>query len=177
MKSKQLPCELCGKEVNIRSTLKEGENKGKKVCPSCTAKNKLPKVYTSKIKKQTTKNKKKRSEERQDFPEFFRDAILELQENPICQNCGCLINTSFNPSWNIAHILNKSKYKSVATNKYNKLFLCASKDINGNNCHEKFDSGLEVRKTMPVFELAVQNFVKFKDECLEHGKEFDTFDI
>lgn len=171
IKSKRLPCELCGKEVNIRSTLKVGDNKGKKVCPYCVSKNT--------VKKSTDQNKRaksKRAAEREGLPEFFDSSISELKENPFCQNCGCKINTNYNPSWNIAHILSKRTYKSVSSNTHNKLFLCSSKDLGGNSCHEKFDSGLEVRKTMPVFDLALQKFVKFKDECLERGKEYTIFE-
>ena len=176
MKSKKLPCELCGKEVPMRSTIKTGENKGKRACPYCASKTLEKKVYKFKAKKRTEKTAAKRSEERKDFPKFFEESISELQSDPFCQNCGCKINSNYNPSWNIAHILSKRTYKSVSTHKDNKLFLCSSKDIGGNNCHDKFDSGLEVRKSMPVFELALQKFVKFKDECLERGKEFYIFE-
>lgn len=176
MKAKPLPCQLCGKEVSIRSTIKEGEFKGKKACPFCASKHKEQKPYKFTAKKRTEKTSAMRSEERKDFPRFFVESIEELQRNPVCQNCGCRINASYNASWNIAHILSKRTYKSVSTHEENRLFLCSSKDESGNFCHEKFDSGLEERKSMPVFSLALQKFVKFKDECLERGKEYSIFE-
>lgn len=176
MKAKQLPCELCNIPVNIRSKIKEGEHAGKKVCSSCKAANSAKKTYKFTAKKQTAKTAKKRKAQRAGLPEFFANAIAELETAPFCQNCGCGINISFNPSWNVAHILSKRMYKSVAAHPDNKVFLCSSKDAQGNNCHEKFDSGLEVRKTMPVYSVALQNFVKFKDECLERGREFYIFE-
>lgn len=93
-----------------------------------------------------------------------------------CDNCGCRINVGYLPSWNIAHILSKRHYKSVAEHKENTLTLCSSKDIGSKHCHEKFDSSIEDRVNMPVFKIAMLKFAKFRDECVERGKEFSIFD-
>lgn len=147
-----LPCQLCGREVPIRTRIKSGENKDKKACNYCASKNKAKKV---------------------DYSSFFAKSIKN--SDAICQNCGCYVNLDFKGSWNIAHILSKRTYPSVGEHLDNFVVLCSSKD-NGNLCHEKFDANILGRENMPVFELALQKFVKFKDECLERGKEFYIFE-
>lgn len=171
MESRKLPCELCGSEVAIRSTIKTGEYKGQKACPVCKATHdKKPKARTV-LKRITDKTKQKRQKERENYPKFFRMSIEELKKDPRCQNCGEKINASFQPHHNIAHILPKQRYKSVATHPDNKVFLCASKDYR-NACHEKFDSGASAMVEMPVFLLAVEKFQRFKDKVTENGKLF-----
>lgn len=161
MKPKQLPCDLCGRMCNIRSTIREGENKGAKVCPGC-------KGNPMQAKPSGKKSGKK-------LGGFFEEASRDVIKNPICQNCGSPIKALYLPHWNVAHILQKSVYKSVADHPDNFLILCADKD-QANNCHEKFDSGIESRVEMPVFRIALTKFVKFKDECLERGKEYFIFE-
>lgn len=177
MKSRKLSCQICGTDVPIRSTIKTGENKGKKACPGCKTKADGSQISKgkSRLKPITSKRKKIRAEERKGLPEFFITSISELKEKPFCQNCGERINTSFEAHHNIAHILPKSRYKSVMTHPDNKLFLCASKD-NRNACHEKFDSSLSAMMEMPVLETAVEKFQKFKDEVAENGKLFHILD-
>lgn len=177
MKSSKLPCEICDSFVTIRSTIKTGDNRGKKACPGCKNRADGSQISkgSSRLKPITKKRKAARKKERAGYPKFFRTAIFELKENPVCQNCNQPINASFEPHHNIAHILPKSRYKSVATHPDNKLFLCASKD-NRNGCHEKFDSGVTNMMEMKVFSLAVEKFQKFKDKVTENGKLFHILD-
>lgn len=173
--SKKLPCELCAFMVPIRSTIKEGVHKGKKACPICKSKHvtkPLKKQY--RIKHTSKKAALKRKVERKDFPKFFEAAIAELFKRPFCENCGEHIQINYMPVHNIAHILNKSKYKSVSTDPENYLLLCAAKD-NRNACHEKFDGAPSDMVQMPVFELAKEKFEKFKDKVTEKGKLFHIF--
>lgn len=172
MKKRMLPCELCGRECSLRSKIKSGDNAGKKACPGCASRNREKKTYKP-INKQTEKGRAKRQERREGLGDFFAKAVEGMV--PICENCGCAINANYNPHWNIAHILSKSSYPSVSRHPENFLILCSHKD-NGNQCHEQFDSSLSRRQAMPVFGKAVQKFVKFKDECLERGKEYSIFE-
>jgi len=174
-------CEIpnCGRNVAIRSTVKTGEFKGKKCCPSC--KNKLEpkaKVFKKPIKKITDKNLAKRKTEREGLPEFFAEAISLLKINPRCQNCGVKIKTWLHPVNNIAHLLRKSYYKSVMTNKANYVFLCDSKDNpdTGRSCHHDFDNKISERPLMPVFETVIVRYRLFKDEVLETGVEKSIYD-
>jgi hypothetical protein len=174
--SKTYKCEneTCGKQVSIRSTIKEGPNRGLKVCSYCKYKleQKVPQVSKIKpIKKYTSKNIEKRKEERKDLPSFFSFMAKILSQRPICDNCGCKIDHFKFPVNNIAHILSKRKYKSVMTNPNNILFLCTSKDTDGQNCHERFDSSISIRESMPCFAKAKEKYKLFKDFVVEYGNE------
>jgi len=162
IQQKPKTCKSCGESKLIFSrgrckvcTLKEGKNS---------------------IKKSTEKSKEKRQEERKDFPKFFQDAIEKLKLNPVCQNCGGKINANYEPAWNIAHILLKAKFKSVATHPDNYIFLCSSKDPNTNYCHEDFDGNIKDRPNMPVYPIAKEKYLKFRDEVLEFGNERTIFE-
>lgn len=152
-------CKSCGEEKYIFS-------KGN--CEQCSKKT------TPKIKTATPKAIEKRKEDRKDFRDFFSKAIEELERNPFCQNCGGKIKTFLHPVNNIAHILNKSKYKSVSTHPENYIFLCSSKD-EISSCHEVFDNKMSERKNMECFTLAYRKFKKFENQVLERGAEFDIF--
>ena len=172
-------CEIdgCSRSVDIRSTIKTGEHKGKKACPVC--KHVIEGIVKprKKLKPFTQKNINKRKTERADLPIFFKAAIDELKESPICQNCGAMINASYVPIRNIAHILPKSIYKSVMTHPDNKIFLCSSKDHDsGIDCHYRFDNSIMDIPNMPCFKYAKKKFERFKDEIVERGIIFRIFE-
>lgn len=164
---KLYPCEVCGREVSIRTKAKKGDNVGKRCCGVC-ANQGIKRV----IKPLARKPYKPKID---NYTEFFDKAVQELIKSPCCQNCGCIINHLYMPHANIAHILPKSKFKSVSKNAYNYVFLCSFKD-NGSNCHSQFDDRILERPSMPVFQLALQKFVKFQHECLEQGRERTIFE-
>lgn len=170
IKKQPLPCEICTRPTPIRSTLKSGEYKGKKVCGGCKNIHNVSKKYPK-----PTKVKEKRKASREGLPEFFATAIEELRLSPFCQNCGGRINISYEPVRNIAHILPKQRYKSVMTEPLNRLFLCAGKDGAGASCHERFDSAPSEMVEMPCFPLAVEKFKKFQEKVVERGKLFFIF--
>jgi len=174
-------CEIpdCGRSVQIRSTIKSGEYKGKKCCGACKQKIEGKVKPRTKIKKFTQKGMDKRKEERKGLPEFFTDAIEELKRKPFCQNCGCKINVSLHPVNNIAHLLSKRHYKSVMINPYNRVFLCDNKDhsIDSNrSCHKLFDERINDRSEMEVFTVALILYAMFKDDVVEQGKEREIFE-
>jgi hypothetical protein len=164
--------------VQIRSTIKSGEFKGKKCCPPCKQKIEGVRKEFKPIKKATKKGMEKRKKEREGLPEFFKYAIKKLKENPYCQNCGCKINDKLFPVNNIAHLLAKSYYKSVMDNPYNFVMLCDSKDnfVTGKSCHYDFDNKLLERPNMPVFQTALMIYNTFKDDVLEQGKEREIYE-
>jgi len=174
--NKQYSCEIpeCGRLVNIRSTVKTGELKGKKCCGICKQKLEGKKKVQKLVVKQTKKNLEKRKTERQGLPEYFSEAIAALVSlYPNCQNCGGKIKTWLLPHNNIAHILKKSHYKSVMSNPYNRVFLCDSKDNpeTGKSCHYEFDNKITERPFMVVFDIVMVKYRLFKDDVLETGKE------
>jgi hypothetical protein len=170
-------CEICNSKVVIRSTIKTGDNKGLKVCQSCKIKHDGSKIQKTKLNKSNPKSIAKRKVERSDLPEFFEKAIVELNNNPKCANCGCTINSNYNPHWNIAHILPKHTYKSVMAEELNWIPLCSSKDrIDGKSCHNDFDANISSIADMPCFIIAKEKFNKFKSKVAERGKIFHIFD-
>lgn len=158
IKKKLYKCDICSREVPIRSTIRNNEKyKGKKCCGFC--KQKHDKVVDDSKKK------------------FFDDNIALLKIMPKCENCHCDIDASFMPASNVAHILAKSKYKSVAWEPNNRVFLCAGKnEKESNNCHHLFDSNISGRKEMEVYEIAKQRFERFKHKVKERGNEFEIFE-
>jgi 5-methylcytosine-specific restriction endonuclease McrA len=167
----------CGATVAIRSTIKSGEHKGLKVCPLCKHKVEGKTKPRKGLKPFNPKSREKRKSERAGLPEFFQNAIEELKKKPKCVNCGRRINVNYRPEMNIAHILPKSKYKSVNDHPFNKIFLCAYKDNpDGSSCHIDFDTRILDIPKMPCFTEAKKNFEKFKDEVAERGQIFRIFE-
>lgn len=176
MKNKLYTCENpeCNREVVIRSVIKAGLSKGLKVCQYCKLKLEIKtkeKQAVAPLKKFTSKTLEKRRSDREGLPTFFAEMAKELAKRPICENCGASIDYWKFPFSNCAHILMKSRYKSVMTNKNNILFLCCTKDTNGNSCHEKFDSSISAREQMYCFAIAKERYQLFKDQVIEYGKE------
>ncbi len=166
----------CDRKVSIRSSVKTpGPMKGLKCCPTCKAKyDAKPKTFTP-IKKVTEKTAARRKEERQGLPAFFNLMIAELKLRPFCDNCKMPIKHYVHPVNNVAHILRKSRFKSVMTDKNNIVFLCADKDENGHDCHHQFDSDISGRVNMPVFALAQEKLTLIKGKIKESGKELEIF--
>lgn len=181
IKNQLYTCEVpgCNNKVAVRSKIKQGVLKGTPCCSYCKSKHdkKETKPHKS-IKAFTEKNREKRKTVRSGLPTFFSEAIEELNKKPFCENCGCRINTRLFPVNNIAHILSKSKYKSVMTDKNNFLFLCTEKDhVDGQtSCHGTFDSKINGRPSMPVFKVALGKFKLFAPDVEERGAEYLIFE-
>lgn len=95
---------------------------------------------------------------------IFFDSLL--MPKTICAECGCTI---YNPTRaNIAHVLPKSIFKSVATNKHNFIYLCLSD-------HADFDSSYSKATKMKCWPLALEKYKLFKDEILEYHKFLNYF--
>lgn len=167
----------CDAEVAIRSTIRSGEYKGLKVCPLCKHKTEGVDKPNKGLKPFNPKSREKRKSERSGLPEFFQDAIEELKKKPKCVNCGRSINTSYRPEMNIAHILPKSKYKSVNDHPLNRIFLCVYKDNpDGSSCHTDFDTKILDIPKMPCYIEAKKKFEIFKGEVVERGQIFRIFE-
>ena len=130
MKTKYLPCQLCGTEVQMRQTIKSGENKGKKACKFCKTKADPPKRYKTKIRKVTPKTaakNKERSKIRAEYFDFHIKACTQSEESkkPI-----------LNPNRsNICHLFSKSQHPSVQADLGNYVYLTLDE-------HTKFDTHL-----------------------------------
>jgi hypothetical protein len=108
------------------------------------------------MKRVTEKHLIKRKKEREDFPDFYKKHVEVIKNTKACcSECGIRLLGDVSE---VAHILNKSTYKSVSTNDINVVYLCGWKQ---NNCHDKFDSGKD--KEMKIFPLVVERFNLLKD--------------
>jgi hypothetical protein len=105
----------------------------------------------------------KRKDERKDFPEFFKKHTEIIKDKKACcRECGIPLLGDISE---VAHVLNKSYFKSVSTNDENVLYLCGYKQ---NNCHGKFDnSSNDEFKLMKVFSFATEIFNKLITEIKE----------
>lgn len=160
----------CDNKVSIRTKIKNRDSEyfGKMACAKCAKEHdiqKEKKVY--RIKKRTEKTNEKRSEERKDFPDFFKKHINYIKENNICcQECGDRLRGD---SSNVCHLVSKSSNPEIATNNNNIIYLCGL--YSKNNCHALFDSNFKNRENMKVFPLAVSKFNLFRYEIINITNE------
>lgn len=116
------------------------------------------------MRKYSDKGLEKRKQERQGYKEFYEQHITNIKKEKLCcQECGCQLIGDVSE---VAHILEKQKFKSIACNSKNILYLCSWKG-NSNNCHSIFDGSAEQLQEMKVFTEARET-VK---ELLEIVKE------
>lgn len=106
--------------------------------------------------------------------EFFEEQVENIE---CCENCGLDLRRSRSGK-NVAHILPKRIFKSVATEPKNIMFLCTTFDRNDGRtgCHELYDGSWSRAKTMPVWELAKKRFGEFRDQIKESSKILWYFD-
>ena len=83
-----------------------------------------------------------------------------------CENCKTKIRLGKN---NIAHIIPKAIFKSVATNPNNFMYLC-------HGCHDLYDSSFDKASRMVVFPLAKKRYLKFKKEIQESNDIIEYFE-
>lgn len=82
------------------------------------------------------------------YSEFYRRCVENIKLNGLhCEECGDKLIGDVSE---VAHILEKQKFKSVATNDRNIIYLCSWKSRN--NCHSLFDGSSEQLQRMNVFE-------------------------
>lgn len=116
------------------------------------------------MRKYTQKSLNKRRSERGKFPEFFSKHVLIIKEKKICcAECGTRLLGDVSE---VAHVLNKSIYKSVSTDDDNIIYLCGWKSQN--NCHSKFDNiSIEGLKDMLIYNQVCKIFEKIKSRVKE----------
>lgn len=106
--------------------------------------------------------------------EFFKEHIDYIE---YCENCGLDLSRTKSGK-NVAHILPKSKFKSVAKNDRNIMYLCTTFDRNDGQtgCHEQFDSSWERARTMPIWERAVERVKEIQEQVKEKHKILFNFE-
>lgn len=107
-------------------------------------------------------------EEKQKLNVFFASQLLDIPKT--CENCGERLDRSnpFAIRSQTCHILPKSKFKSIATNPQNKVFMCCFHGCNGHGNWDNLDA--EKRKSMKVYTLAIERFRTFENELTQSEK-------
>ena len=118
------------------------------------------------------KGLEKRKKEREGYAEFYQSHVYFVKKNRVkCEECGSQLQGHVSE---IAHILPKQKYKSIAKEDKNILYLCGM--YSKNQCHSKFDdSKAEVIKQMNVYDKAVDRFKKLEEKITENIS-YKTYD-
>lgn len=106
----------------------------------------------------------KRQEERKDYPEFFIKHINVIKnERRCCDECGERLTGHVSE---VAHILPKQKFKSIATEDKNVIYLCGA--FSTNQCHTNFDNRPnEFVKNMNIFNIVHERYKKLKEIITE----------
>ena len=116
------------------------------------------------MKRYSTKGLEKRKEERKAFPEFFQKHIQYIRDNSLCcEECGARLKGDVSE---IAHILPKSTFKSIATNDDNVLYLCGM--WSNSQCHSNYDNYPVAKvKEMKIFGKVSERFQILEQEITE----------
>ena len=145
MKSRQLPCELCGRKVNIRATIKHGEHKGKKTCPVCKEKSE-PKTGTSGPPlRQSTQKTLAKQKARSIRRTVYFDHHIKLCTRSEESNTYIRVASRAN----ICHLFAKGLHPSLEADLRNVVYLTIDE-------HTKFDN-LLFAKDFPALEKAFKN--------------------
>ena len=106
----------------------------------------------------------KRKKDREGYKEFFINCVEKIKkENLCCKECGESLKGHVSE---VAHILPKSYFKSIATNKKNWIPLCGS--FSSNQCHTNFDNFPEKKfKKMLCYKYICGIFVELEKEITE----------
>lgn len=109
---------------------------------------------------------------------FFDYHVERIADKPVCMNCGCYLKPV---AHHVAHILPKSKCKSVGNNMDNALYLCTTL-FGGGGCHDRFDRDQNtvagVKSALAgCMDVAMRKFAKFRGHVAETSRrEFMVMD-
>lgn len=110
--------------------------------------------------------------ELQDF--FSKHISIIKNENKRCEECGSPLS---GVHAEVAHILPKGKFKSIAMDDDNVIYLCGFNTTQ--NCHSKYDNlPNEKMRQMNIFDKVSGIFSKLEDKIEEriHWKDYDRWE-
>lgn len=115
----------------------------------------------------------KRKKDREGFAEFFQECTQEIKDNKLsCEECGAKLQGHVSE---VAHILPKGYFKSIATNKLNWIPLCGQWSSN-NQCHTNFDNfPLKKVKEMKIYSRICIIFAEL-EPLIEEKIPYKTYD-
>lgn len=110
------------------------------------------------------KGLEKRKQDRVGYAEFFQKHMQIIKEKKLtCAECGGRLNGGVDE---IAHVLPKSYFKSIATNDKNVMYLCGR--FSNNQCHTNFDNqALEKVKKMNIYPKVMRIFAELESIITE----------
>ena len=116
------------------------------------------------MKRYSEKSLERRKEERKGFPEFFQRHIQNIRDNRLCcEECGARLKGDASE---IAHILPKGTFKSIAINDLNVLYLCGM--WSNSQCHSNYDNYPTAKvKEMNIFPKVAERFKELEEEITE----------
>lgn len=109
--------------------------------------------------KYSKKGLEKRKKDREGLAEFFMECVDEIKSKKLrCQECGAELKGDVSE---VAHILPKSSFRSIQTNKLNWIPLCGQWSTN--QCHTNFDNWpIKKVKKMLVYPKIVSIFAELE---------------
>lgn len=117
------------------------------------------------MKKYNKKSLERRREGRVGYKEFYEEQV-KLCRGKRCMSCSRKLRGDVSE---IAHILPKSIFKSIATNPLSVLFLCSNKIYGSDGCHDKYDRSWEDAKSMPIWVVVIERYNLLKEEIKEYN--------
>lgn len=116
------------------------------------------------MRKYTKQGLQARANVREGYAEFFEK---HRRTRKRCENCGKQL---IGHVCEIAHILPKTVFRSVATNDDAIMHLCCGL-FGEDGCHEVYDSTWENAKKMFVWQTALERYQKFKHLITEKNRK------
>lgn len=115
------------------------------------------------MKRYSKKGLELRKKQRKGFKDFYIKHIDIIKKGVVCKECGAKLKGHVSE---VAHILPKSTFKSIATNDLNIIYLCGM--YSESQCHTNFDTfSNEKFKKMLVYPFINDIFVKLEPEIQE----------
>jgi len=114
--------------------------------------------------KYSKKGLEKRKADREGYAEFFQKHIQIIKNNKcLCEECGDKLIGHVSE---IAHVLPKSYFKSLATNDDNVIYLCGMYTLS--QCHTNFDNQpVEKVKQMIIYPKVMRIFAELESTITE----------
>lgn len=117
------------------------------------------------MKKQTKHARERRNAERDGYSEFF-NRHAAIAKGKRCDNCGRKLSGHVSE---IAHILPKQIFTSIATNDNAVVYLCSNFTKGSNGCHDQYDKGWEIAKSMRVWNKVMGLYLLIQDDIKEYN--------
>jgi len=122
--------------------------------------------------KYSKKGWEKRKKDREGYKEFFEKCVNRIKnENLHCKECGAKLQGNISE---VAHVLGKSYFKSIATHDLNWIPLCGA--YSKKQCHSNFDNfSIEKFKKMLCYLEVSRIFTKL-EKVITEKITYKTYD-